>query len=227
MVYTRRKFTYRTRRKYPTRRRHVSFARKNKSKRIGQNLGKTMFWFKRAGSVTAQPDNSLYLKTTPNEVFPIPSFINQCRGFEQYKVLKVITKFYPAYVGSETNTASTAAAFRRGNVVTWIDQPPIGNQPSPGEITLLMGFPSSRLHQTRATIKRWMNRPSGGRFNDWAYITHPSALGVPAVSPDTWDSEIKIFGDNFGFAPGNNRPYFFVETLYKVVFRSIYRGGPP
>ena len=200
----------------------------NKVKRIGQNLGKNVFWFKKCGDIKASGSDEIFMRITPNDTFPIPKFINTCRSFEQYKVLKVIVKFYPAYVGSESTTQTpTNNGFRRGNVITWIDQPPLGLQPMSGQIANLMGFPSSRLHQTRATIKRWMNRPSGGRTADWAYITHPTALGVPTVQPDPWNSEIRIFGDNFSTTPQNNKAYFFVEYLFKVVFRSEWRGGPP
>lgn len=200
----------------------------NRGKRIGQNLGKNVFWFKKCSDIPADGSGNLFLRINANDTFPIPNFVNMCRSFEQYKVLKVIAKFYPAFVGSETTTqTATNNGFRRGNVITWIDQPPLGLQPTGGQISTLMGFPSARLHQTRATIKRWMNRPSGGRFMDWAYITHPTALGVPQIAPDAWNSEIRIFGDNFSTTPQNNKPYFFVEYLFQVVFRSVYRGGPP
>lgn len=201
--------------------------RKNKIARIGQNLGKDIFWYKKASDLqAASPSGTMFLVITPGDVYPIPAFVNTCRAYEQYKVLKVIAKFYPAFVGSETST-SAVAGYRRGNVITWVDQPPLGLQPQSGEISKLMGFPSSRLHQSRATIKRWMTRPSGGRFADWAYIRHPTALGVPDVAPDDWNSQIRIFGDNFSVNPTTQKPYFFVEYMFQVVFRSKYRGGTP
>lgn len=199
----------------------------NKGKRIGQNLGKDVYWFKKCGDIAAaSPNGVLFDLMTPNDVYPIPRFVNVARGYEQYKVLKVIVKYYAAYVGSETSTAA-AAGFRRGNTITWVDQPPLGQQPQSGDISLIMGFPSSRLHQSRSTIKRWMTRPSGGRYADWAFISHPTALGVPNIIPDAWDSQIRIFGDNYSTNPTTQKPYFFWEAMFKVVFRSVYRGGPP
>lgn len=199
--------------------------RKRKPKAFNQNQSTNVEWFKEVGDITASPNGTCYLTTSPNDIFPTPSFINSCRSWEQYKVLKVIVKYYSAYVGSEANAG---AGFRRGNTVTYIDQPPLQGQPQPGQVSTVMGFPSAKLHQSRATIKRWMNRPSGGRTADWSYITHPTAIGLPQIAPDPWISRIVMFGDDFtptGAVGG--RPYWFTETLYKVIFRSKWRGGPP
>lgn len=203
------------------------YARKYKRKgNFNVNLSKDVFWFKQASDISSAPGSgTIFTRTVPNAVFPIPAFVNQCRMYEQYKVLKVIVKYIAAYVGSETETGGVPA-FQRGNVVTYIDQPPLDAQPVSGGITNLMGYPSSKLHQTRATIKRWMSRPSGGRYADWAYITHPgTAPYTPVIAPDTWISEIRIFGDGFSAPPGvANKPFYFTETMYKVIFRSRYRG---
>lgn len=193
---------------------------------FNQNLGKDVLWFKTVGDIVGTGSGTLYLNTQANDVFPIPAFVNMCRSWEQYKVLKVIVKFHAAYVGSETSTGAPAG-YRRGNTVTWIDQPPLQAQPTAGQIATVMGFPSAKLHNSRATIKRWMNRPSGGRTADWAYITHPTAVGLPTVAPDRWDSRIVLFGDDFSVSGQSSKPYYFYEALYKVVFRSRYRGGPP
>ena len=192
-----------------------------------QNQGTHVEWFKSTGDITSSPQGTIWLPTSANDVFPIPSFVTACRAWEQYKVLKVIVKFYAAYVGSESDQP-TPAGYRRGNTVTYIDQPPLQAQPSAGQISTVMGFPSAKLHQSRMTIKRWMSRPSGGRFMDWAYITHPTAIGLPTIAQDAWSSRICLFGDGFAPQPATaTRPYWFVETLYKVVFRSKYRSGAP
>lgn len=228
MPYVRRKFNRFKRNARPTYGRRPTRSRFPRRKnRWNQNLSTTSMWFKKAGDITAaSPAGTFFLRITPNDTYPIPSFVNVCRNWEQYKVLKVIAKFYPAFVGSESSTVAVTG-YRRGNVCTWIDQPPLGQQPGAGDITTLMGFPSCKLHQSRATIKRWMNRPPGGRTMDWNYITHPTALGVPSVTPDVWNSEIRIFGDNFSTSVTSQKPYFFIEYLFKVVFRSRYRAGPP
>lgn len=201
--------------------------KKSLSTARSQNLSKNIFWFKKAGDIKASPTGEIYLQITPGEVFQCPAFVNMCRNYEQYKVLRVIAKYYIAYGGSESTT-QLATGYKRGNVVTWIDQPPLQTQPLAGGITTIMGFPSAKLHQSNRTIKRWMSRPSGGHVSDWNYITHPTALGLPVIENDDWTSVIKIFGDNFGVPGGTgiNKPYFFVEYTYKVIFRSKWRGGP-
>ena len=196
--------------------------------RWNQNLSTRAMWFKKCGDLGLTGDGIVNDIITANDSFPIPSFVNECRSWEQYKVLRVVVKYYPAYVGSESVTQSLGG-YRRGNVVTWIEQPPF-NAPNPnaGSISVLMGYPSAKLHQPRSTIKRWMNRPSGGRYLPWSFITHPTALGLPTIAPDTWDTQLRLFGDGFSAATaGPQRPYFFYEALFKVVFRSRYRGGPP
>jgi len=210
------KKTTRTRRRRRVRARAGNF---------NQNMGTNIEWFKSAGDVSASPNGTIWLPTSANDLFPTPSFVNAARSWEQYKVLKVIVKFYAAFVGSE---GAIATGLHRGNTITFIDQPPLQNQPTPGQIGVVMGFPSAKLHQTRSTIKRWMTRPSGGRFADWGYITHPTAIGLPTIAPDAWTSRICVFGDDFTpSAQAGNRPYYFTETLFKVVFRSKYRGGAP
>lgn len=212
----------------PRRPRRRYYRRRRPARRtFNQNQGTSVQWFKSVGDITSTPQGTTWLPTSANDVFPIPSFVTACRAWEQYKVLKVVVKFYAAYVGSESNTPG--AGFRRGNTCTYIDQPPLQAQPSAGQISTVLGFPSAKLHQSRSTIKRWMSRPSGGRYADWAYITHPTALGLPTINQDTWTSRICMFGDDFQPPPvgPGSRPYWFVETWFKVVFRSKYRSGAP
>lgn len=214
-----RKYTYKGKRARGKR----AYRKRPAKKSWNQNQGTRIEWFKQVGDITSSPTGTTFYTVSPNDVFPTPSFVTSCRSWEQYKVLKVIVKYYSAYVGSESD--GPGAGFRRGNTCTYIDQPPLQAQPVAGQISIVMGFPSAKLHQSRMTIKRWMSRPSGGRYADWAYITHPTALGVPTIATDSWTSRICMFGDSF--QPGSGRPYWFVEVLYKVIFRSRYRSGPP
>lgn len=227
MPYKKKTFTRRAYRRPNVGRRPTYGRRPMNRFRRNQNLSRNTMWFKKVGDLTAaSPAGVINGRYTTNDSFPIPTFVNVCRNWEQYKVLKVITKFYPAYIGSESVT-SAAAGYRRGNVVTWIDQPPLDSQnPATGQITILMGFPSCKLHQPSRVFKRWMNRPRGAVTNEWSQIHHPTALGVPTIDPDNWKSEIRLFGDGFSVNPTTQKPYFFVEMWFKVTFRSKYRGGP-
>lgn len=199
----------------------------------GQNLTKNVYWFKTCGDIKAVDPGTIFLRISANDTYPIPSFVNECRNWSQYKVLKVIIKAIPAYVGSETFTVASppGGAYRRGNCISYIVQAnqasAVPSQPTEGNIANILGYPSAKLHQPRATVKRWMNRTSGGRYADWAFINHPTPLGEPSIDTDVWNSEIRIFGDGFGVGNDalNNKPYYFVEYYFKVVFRSRWRGG--
>lgn len=227
MVYKRKTWTRRRPARRPIYRRPYRRTRTLAAKR-GQNLSTSVQWFKKCGDIkAASPGGIIFDRITPNDVFPVPAFINVCRNWEQYKVLKVVAKYYPAYVGSESST-SAVAGYRRGNTVTYIDQPPLNvGTPNPGAITVIMGFPSAKLHQSRATVKRWMTRPRGAVTNEWSLISHPTALGPPTIDPDSWISEIRMFGDNYSTNPTTQKAYWFTEMWFRVVFRSKYRGGPP
>ena len=193
----------------------------NRGARVGQNLTRNVFWFKATGAVEVEPNGDIYTRVSPNNVTLISAFNNFARSYEQYKVLKVVAKFFPASVGSE---GVNPALFHRGNICSYIDQPPVEIVP-PNGLNDVMSLPSAKLFQPRRFHKRYINRPKGGRTNVWPLIEHDAA-GNPAVQSETWETQIKLFGDNFapGPLPGNvpMPPYFFFEVYFKVVFRSRY-----
>lgn len=184
----------------------------NRPRRVAQNIQKGVRWFKQTGEIDSNLQGKIYYNYNANGIFPIRGFNNECRNWEQFKVLKVIIKWIPASVGSESTAPNL---FRRGNMVTFIDQPPIDNAP-PSSIPQVMNLPSARLAQPRRFMKRWMSRPRGGNTNVWTLIDH-AADGTPQFTNDSWQTQLKIYGDNFG--TGGTLPYFYYEVLYKVVFR--------
>lgn len=194
-----------------------------RKKRVNQNLTRNVFWFKETGPLQVQTTGAnqgeIFQRYAPSQVATVQAFVRFAYSYEQYKVLKMVVKWIPASVGSE---AVNPEIFHRGNICTWIDQPPIEVNP-PNGINDVMSRPSCKLHQPRRTMIRWMNRPRGGRFLDWGRIEHTQG-GAPGIPQDSWDSQIKIYGDNFGF--GNAQidvtPYYYVEIWYKVIFRSRY-----
>lgn len=191
--------------------------------RVGQNLTRNVFWFKTTGPIEVDPATGrIFQRFAPTGVVLSPAFMNFARSYEQYKVLKVIVRFFPASVGSE---GINPEHFHRGNVCTYIDQPPISATP-PTAIDEVMNLPSCRIQQPRRFTSRYMNRPRGGRTNVWPLIDHVAPGGAPAVNDDTWISQVNLFGDNFapGPLPGGVTmpPYYFYEVLYKVVFRGRY-----
>lgn len=189
--------------------------------RVAQNLTRNVFWFKETGPIEVLQNGTITKRVTPQQVSSLSAFQNYARSYEQFKVLKVVVKYIPASVGSESVNPQL---YHRGNVVTWIDQPPLAAA-APSSINEIMSMPSSRLHQPRSSMKRWINRPRGGRYLDWTHIDHDNA-GDPAVELETWDSTVNLYGDNFGIGPfpgqATTPPYYFVEIWWKVLFRVRY-----
>lgn len=191
--------------------------------RVNQNLTRNVFWFKVTGAIEVNAANGIvFQRFAPTGVVLSSAFMNFARSYEQYKTLKMIVKLFPASVGSE---GINPQHFHRGNVCTYVDQPPIAAA-APAAINEVMDLPSCRIQQPRRFSTRYINRPKGGKTNVWPQIDHDVATGAPLVNDDTWISQINLFGDNFapGPLPGGEAmpPYYFFETLYKVVFRSRY-----
>ena len=226
MPYRRRTFNRFRRRTY--RRRYgnrvgasLGRTRWTRNRRVAQGLTRNVFWFKRTGPVEVLPNGTIAQRFSANQATLTNGFQNFARSYEQYKVLKMVLKLFPASVGSE---GVNPALFHRGNSVTYVDQPPIAAAP-PGSINEVMSLPSARLFQPRSFHKRFINRPRGGLTNRWPLIDHDAA-GNPVTQSESWESEIRVYGDNFapGPLPGGVQmpPYFFTEQYFKVVFRSRY-----
>lgn len=223
MPYQRRRFN-RFRRRYPGRRTGAPMGRAprwRRPQRVAQGLTRNVFWFKVTGGIYAGAAGRIFQRFSPNQVTFATQFNRYGYLYEQFKVLQMKLKFYPANVGGEEIGAPlTGPAFYRGNLITYVDQPPIAAV-APTAINEVMSLPSSRVHQPRRFIKRYINRPRGGRFADWTLIDHIAGTGAPAFQNEKWVSEIRMFGDNF--ASNANNPYFFFEQYFKVLFRSRYQ----
>lgn len=221
MPYQRRKFNYRRRRPAYRKPNYGRRSKFSKSARRSQGLSRNVFWFKHTGSIQANTGDAgrAFYAFGANDATIFNGFRNFARCFEQYKVLKVSIKFFPANIGSEdAPPLIPPQTFHRGNVCTWIDQPPLTNA-QPAGINTVLSMPSAKLHPCRSVFKRWMKRPSGARTNTWTMINH-DAQGSPIPQIDAWLSQIRFLGDNFGMI--NNIPYYFVEEYVQVIFRSRY-----
>lgn len=125
----------------------------------------------------------------------------------------MIVRIFPAAVGSET---ASPAGYHRGNMITWVDQPPL-TIGAPSSFTQVMSLPSARIAQPRGFVKRWISRPRGGRTADWTPIDHNQITGDPTFTPDQFTTQIRVYGLNF--ATGVPAPYFYTQTVFKVIFR--------
>jgi len=194
-----------------------------RSKRIQQNLTRDVRWFKEVRTITSNFAGNFRQVYSPANIINCDDWIKWASIWEEYKVLLVSVKFLPAAVGSESLQESTPppaipgpeATFRRGNVVTWVDQGELDTPVGPNLIQKLIVKPSARLIPPRRFHKRYVQRPYGnpewGRLDDDGQVT----------LPDSWeDSRIQIFGENFTPLQGaGNQQYYYVMISYKVVFR--------
>lgn len=199
-----------------------------RGQRVGQNLTRNVFWFKLTGEIRPlAPPNSgrIFQRFLPNQVTLNNQFDRYAYLYEQFKVLQMNVKFFPANVGAEQiSTVAILPNYQRGNVITYVEQAPIAIAPPPpgASLNAVMSLPSARIHQPRSLIKRWINRPRGGRYLDWTYIDHVVGTGAPAFQPEAWDSQIRIIGNNW--IAETTQPVFFYEQYFKVIFRARYNA---
>lgn len=203
-------------------------------RRVAQNLTRDCRWFKSVDTIVSQtPQGWLRYQLKPIQASVLASqpFEKIATIWEEYKVLKIITKFYPANIGGESLTSQDGAqpnpnslipTFARGNVVTWVD--PQGDDGPVTNIISVMAKASARIIQPRRFHKRYLNRPRSG-YPTWGRLT-TAAVGQPGSiqTLDTWQPAIRLFGENFqppNTPPGSGSPiFYYVEVLYKILFRS-------
>lgn len=202
------------------RRRFRRRPRPTKRMRRMQGLTTTVQWFKRVQTIASNTAGLLSATESSVNVASVDDFKTYGSLYSQYKVLKMICRFYPANVGGESMQVFTAPGpqnglpqFQRGNTLTYC-----GKSPLVATIESLIVRPSARLFNPRRFHKRWIDRPKSG-YPEWGEL---NTVGVPTVT-DEWDdeSEIHLIGDNFTpvQAPGQQN-YFYLVTLWKVIFRS-------
>lgn len=223
MPYQTRRQRFRTRR----RKRRQRYARTGaalvsqrwtRSKRVQQNLTRNVQWFKRVQAVTSDTAGNLAFSTTSQNVDTVDDFTTYGSLFTQYKVLKIICRFFPANVGGEslqiinTGPGQSFPLLQRGDCLTYT-----GKQSPTTTIADLIQRSSARLLQPRRFHKRWVDRPKG--YPEWGELNTTGGV----VTADPWDDEsgIHMLGENFTptQAPGQQN-YFYVMTLWKVLFRS-------
>lgn len=193
----------------------------NRQKRVGQNLTRDLRYFKAVRTIVTNTNGNFRAIYSPPNIIECNDWLNWAKIWEEFKILSVSVKFFPASVGSEalqeanTGTQSypgNVATFKRGNVVTWVDQ---GELDAPGAFGDIIIKPSAKLINPRRAHKRWINRPMGNP--NWGQLDPDGAISLP----DEWnDSRIQIFGENFTpIQAAGNQSYYYVMITYKVLFR--------
>lgn len=193
-------------------------------KRVQQNLTRSVYWFKNVITIQSNLNGNFRSVFSPGDVVGASDWLNFGTIFNEFKVLKMIVKFFPASVGSESLQEANApasvpgreATFKRGDVITWVDQ---GVPVVPGAITDIINKSSAMLVQPRRFHKRYVNRARG--YPTWGALNDNGSIAIQ----DPWDSKIQIFGENFTpiQSPGT-QIWYYCQIMWKVLFRGRQEG---
>lgn len=169
-----------------------------------QGVGTKVMWFRTATDLTSSGAGVLNDQNKADDVrTDSAQFATIAPLWKEYKVVKVVQKWIPSDIGSES------ATFARGNAVTYVDA--TMDRSSPSSIASIIERPSTRLINTRRTQVRYMFRPSG--LPAWGDSQDP------ATTPDPWQSgQISLYVES---ATASVNLWYSV-TSFKVVFRGRY-----
>mgnify|MGYP000101533070 CR=1 FL=1 len=214
----------RTTRRVPglaTRPRMMSYALARK--RYNQVSTKT-FWFKTNGTINVDNQAFKFIEWRVNALLPTVNpqgWAEATAMFDQYKVLGMTYRLFPANVGTEPTGVDQTGPFQspqpvnRGNHCLWIDQRFDGAVQQPTSISNVINTASARLINPRRPYKISIWRPTGKP--KWG-----STRAIATV-PDDWTGVINhIIEGATTLPPGNPQPtipIWYYTLQWKVVFR--------
>jgi len=173
------------------------------------------FWFKNNTEIAVGANGFKFTSFTTGLVNINPQFGLTANLFDQYKVLGLKIKLFPANVGIEPDAALFANnAFLRGNHIMWSDQRFDPGIQSPTQISDVINTASANMFNPRRPYSRAIYRPKGK-------VSWGSTRDI-SNNPDPWRAAIfHIAADTTPVpAPPATPPLLFFVTLqFKVVFR--------
>lgn len=201
----------------------LTFNAWNYNKRKMQNLTRDVRYFKEVRTIIANTNGNFRQLYRPDNVENCTDWLKWAVIWEEYKVLNFTVQFFASAVGSESLQEANApasvpgrvATFKRGNVVTWVDQGELDTPAGPDIISKLIIKPSARLINARDYHKRYINRPYGNP--EWGRLSDDGQI---SIADDWQDSRIQIYGQDFTPSDAaGTQIYYYVMISYKVVFR--------
>ena len=175
------------------------------------------FWFKKNGIITTDLNGNSY------NVFNTRGLVNPATApigfdslrvlYDQYKVLAICLRLYPANVGIEPDTVLLAqGGLLRGDTAVWSDQRFDTTAQSPTLISQVINVASCRMINSRRPYKRTLFRAKG-------YTTWGNTQG-PATN-DSWNGSIEVIINNAtAQQAGGTAPVLWYYTLqYKILVR--------
>lgn len=181
-------------------------------KRHNQVSTKT-FWFKINGTQQVQASgNALGIfRTRGLTDGPAPQGKPELFTlYDQYKILAMRLRWFPANVGTEPGTNTIGpAVFLRGDQVVWSDQRIDSSIQIPIFIADVISNASARMINPRRPYTRVIYRPKG--YPEWGSCVNDT------TNPDPWNAAIYQMINSA--TPIANRPLWYYVLTYKVVFR--------
>lgn len=192
-------------------------SRRMKFKRMNQVQGR-VFYFKRNSFISADLAGNAYTYMSTRQLNDIQT---QPVGwdalkllFDQYKVLAMKVRMFPANVGVEPDSSVFAAnALFRGDTIVWSDQrfdPVLQN---PTSISEVINYASARMINSRAPYTRTIYRAKG--YPGWA-----NTRGPPTQDP--WNASIEIITNNA--TPSTPQAAGPTLWYYTVQWKVLVRG---
>jgi len=207
----------RTRRRIPGLATRSRFIPRGLAAKRFQQVSTKTFYFKDNGTLVANVARKTrfdWLVQDLTGLTPPAQFASLKLLYEEYKVIAMEVRIFPAGVGTEANTAPVGGPgpFRRGDTVLWQDQAEPLKDPT-ADISDLINIASCRMIDSRRKYKRTLYRPKG--HPRWGTIDPAVAL------PDDWTGAISILSADTSApaAPPAELRLWYWTRCYKVVVR--------
>ena len=183
------------------------------AKRMNQ-VGTKVFWFKRNGIISPDLAGSRYSFWRTQEInVPATTPVGWPAVktlYDQYKVLAIKLRLFPANVGIESDSAIFASnALLRGDTVVWSDQRYQPNAPT--NVSEVINNASARMINSRRPYTRSLFRPRG----------NPEWGDTQSATNDSWDGALEMLFNNASPAPAAGAPptLWYWTIQYKILVR--------
>lgn len=215
--------------KYKRRYRRKTYLKKyrfNGAKMRAQGRSVNVRWFKAVEPVPSNTNGEIFGVWRPRDLTTgtnilTATFEKYASFWSMYRCTRIVVKLFPVGIGSESlQGAAGQDLFKRGDVVTWVNQDDSAQAPPPpGGINSVIGKESARLRQGRSRFKIWCNRPSK-QFPIWGDID--GTFNNPIFQfVDPWNCSVVVYGDNFSPSTRPGEQVFYWAFIY---YRCEFKG---
>jgi len=176
------------------------------------NLSTKVFYFKESGEITTGTTGTFFVNwNVQNIVTAAPAQVADVfKLYDEFKVLAMSVKLFPANVGIESDTAILGSnGLLRGDQIVWSDQKGNVTVTAPANIQAIINQGSARLINPRNPYARTLYRAKGN--TEWGKCENP------AVVPDSWDGSVSIYGQETTNVA--LRKLWYWSRTYKIIVR--------